>query len=158
MFFLVLWGLGLLASGLHFLFFGVPETLAEISSVILLDQFIFTFGSLGIIGIIINVFFAEKTSTMLGWPGGPYQIKYGFSQLGIGLMGVLAIWMRGPFWAATLINMYIYGLSGFWTHTQEMLENGKADASNVGNIIMNFFYQLFITLLSIFAGGIWIFN
>lgn len=156
MFFFVLWGLGLLASLIYFIFSGVPDTMAEICSVILLDQFIVTFGLLGVIGIIINVFYAEKTSSMLGWPGGPYQIKYGFSQLCIGLMGVLAIWMRGPFWAATLINMYIYGLSGFWTHTQEMINNGKADASNVGNIIMNFFYQSFITILSIIAGGIWL--
>lgn len=158
MWFLLLWGLGLLSSGFQFLIAGVPESMAEFCRVILLHQFVVTFGLVGVVGMLTNVFFAKKTLSMLGWPGGPFQIKYGFSQLGIGVMGVLAIWMKGPFWAATLINMYIYGLSGFVTHTQEMVQNGKPDASNVCNIIMNFFYQLFITVLSIYAGGIWVFN
>lgn len=158
MWFLLLWGLGLLGSAIYFLISGLPKNISEVCNILLLGQFVITFGSVAIVGMLTNVFFAKKNAEMLGWPGGPFQIKYGFSQLCIGVMGVMAIWFRGPFWAATLLNMYMYGLSGFWTHTQEMVQNGKPDASNVSNIIMNFFYQGFITVLSILAGGIWIFN
>lgn len=156
MWFLLLWGLGLATSAVYFFMTGLPQSISEISTRILLDQFIVTFGLVAVVGMLTNVFFANKTAKMLNWPGGPFQIKYGFAQLCLGAMGVMAIWFRGPFWAATLVNMYMYGLSGFWTHSQEMIQNKKLDASNVSNIIMNIFYQTFITVLSIFAGGIWI--
>ena len=156
MWFLLLWALGLLGALIEFLVYGFPETIPALCYSLLLWQFVITFGLVAVVGMITNVFYAKKTASMLSWPGGPFQIKYGFSQLCLGVMGVMCIWFHGTFWAATLVNMYMYGLSGFWTHTQEMVENGKADMSNICNSIMNFLYQLFITVLSIYVGGIWV--
>jgi hypothetical protein len=156
MWFLLLWGLGLATAMIHFLIVGFSKSTSEIASILLLHQFVVTFGLVAVVGMLTNVFFADKTAEMLKWPGGPFQIKYGFSQLCLGVMGVMAIWFHGTFWAATLVNMYLYGLSGFWTHGQEMIRNKKFDASNVCNTIMNICYQLFITILSIYAGGIWV--
>ena len=93
--------------------------------IIVLHQFIVTNGLIGVLGFYINVIKADDTAKSLGWPGGPFQIKYGFSQLGLGVMGVLSIWFKGPFWLGTLITMYIYGASGLWTHTQEMMKKGQ---------------------------------
>lgn len=156
MWFLLLWALGLGASYLYFLITGLPSNIQDISRVLLLGQFVITFGLVAVIGMITNVFFAKSTSKKLNWPGGPFQIKYGFCQLCLGVMGVMALWFHGNFWAATIVNMYLYGLSGFWTHTQEMLKNKKPDMSNVCNLIMNAFYQAFLTVLSIWSGGIWV--
>ena len=155
MWFLLLWAIGLLTAGVYFLTIQLPSSLSEICNIILLNQFIFTFGLIGIIGFYINVIIADKTSKNLGWPGGPFQIKYGFSQLGVGIMGIMSIWFRGNFWIGTLVAMYIYGLSGLWSHTQHMIQNKKLDASNLMNIIMDIIYQTFITVLSILAGNIW---
>lgn len=155
MWFLLLWGLGIASSVIYFCVTELPKNISEASSVLLLGQFVVTFGLVGVVGMVTNVFIADKMAKMLSWPGGPFQIKYGFSQLCLGVMGVMAIWYRELFWAATIVNMYMYGLSGFWTHTQEMLKNKKLDVSNVCNIIMNAFYQAFITILSILAGGVW---
>lgn len=158
MWFLVLWGLGIVTAGIQFLLNGVPGSTSEICSVVLLHQFAVTFGIMGIIGIISNLVLADKNANMLGWPGGPFQIKYGFSQLGIGVMGVMAIWFRGNFWAGVLVTIYVYAVSGLWTHTLEMIKNGKPDAMNVGNIIMCVTHQIMLTWLSIEAGGVWCFN
>lgn len=155
MWFLLLWALGLGYSGIEFWQHGLPQDIHELSRILLLGQFVVTFGLLGIVGMITNVFWANATATKLNWPGGPFQIKYGFSQLCIGVMGVMCLWFHGNFWAATLVNMYMYGLSGLWTHTQEMVKNKKPDLSNVSNLIMNALYQAFITLLSIWIGDIW---
>lgn len=156
MWFLLLWALGLIGSFGYFLANGFPNQIDEISRILLLGQFVITFGLVALVGMLTNVFFADNTAKQQGWPGGPFQIKYGFAQLCLGVMGVMTIWFQGTFWAATLVNMYIYGLSGFWTHTQEMIKNKKPDASNVCNLIMNAFYQAFITILSVLAGGIWL--
>jgi hypothetical protein len=130
--------------------------MSEISNILLLHQFVVTFGLVGVVGLLTNLCYADKFAEREGWPGGPFQIKYAFTQLCLGAMGIMAIWFRGPFWAATIVNMYIFGISGFWTHIHEMVKNKKPDANNVGNIIMNFFYQSFLTILSILAGGIWV--
>ena len=154
MWFLLLWGMGLLTSVIYFFIYGFPHNLAQVCNVLLLHQFVVTFGLVGVIGFIVNIILADKTAKQLGWSGGPFQIKYGFSQLGLGVMGVLAIWFRGYFWIATIVNMYIYGLSGFWTHTEEMFKHKKLDAGHISNLIMDVLYQAFITALSI-TGGLW---
>lgn len=156
MWFLLLWAFGLISSIVYILIMKSPITLIEVSRILLLGQFIVTFGLVGVVGLISNVFMAKKMANALNWPGGPFQIKYGFTQLCLGVMGVMTFWFRGTFWAATLVNMYMYGLSGFWTHTQEMIQNKKLDTSNVANLIMNLIYQSFITVLSLLAGDIWI--
>ncbi|HVT63378.1 MAG TPA: DUF6790 family protein [Legionellaceae bacterium] len=156
MWFLLLWALGLIASFVYFLISGFPREIHQMAHILLLGQFVVTFGLVAVIGMVTNVFFAETTAKQLKWPGGPFQIKYGFAQLCLGVMGVMAFWFHGNFWAATIVNMYMYGLSGYWTHTQEMLKNKKPDASNVCNLIMNTCYQLFLTILSIWAGDVWV--
>lgn len=114
-----------------------------------------TFGLIGIIGIFENIILAKKTAALVGWPHSPYQIKYGFCQLCLGYIGVMTFWVKGTFWIAALVTMYMYGLSGFWTHTAEMIKNKKIDRSNMSNLIMNLCYQLFITALSIATEEIW---
>lgn len=156
MWFLVLWLLGLISGGIHLYMLGFPGEMSEISRVLLLHQFVVTFGLVGVIGYVVNIARADQTAKMLGWPGGPFQVKYGFSQVGLGVMGIMAIWFQGNFWVGVLVTMYIYGLSGLWSHTYVMIKNRKVDGDSIGNLIMDVVYQTFITVLSIWAGGIWV--
>ena len=155
MWFLLLWFMGLIAALVHFVVVGVPVSLNELCKSILFYQFVVTFGLIGVIGVIVNVVYAKKTALKLGWPSGPFQIKYGFSQLTVGVMGIMTIWFKGSFWVGTLITMYLYGLSGLWSHTQLMIKNKRIDIGNIGNLVMDICYQAFITWLSIYAGGVW---
>lgn len=133
-------------------FINNPSLICEI---MLLHQFVVTFGLLGVIGFYINVVDADKTAKQLGWPGGPYQIKYGFSQLGIGVMGILCIWFKGGFWLGTLFTMYIYGVSGLWSHIAEMKRQKKVTAMDLGNIVVDVLYQVTLTVLSLQVSGVW---
>ncbi|HFE36858.1 MAG TPA: hypothetical protein ENK06_00380 [Gammaproteobacteria bacterium] len=155
MWFLLLWALGIISAVVHLFVTGWPSSLSEISTILLLHQFVVTFGLIGVIGVVVNIINADKTAKSLGWPGGPFQVKYGFSQLGLGVMGVLTIWFGGAFWVGALVSMYMYGLSGLWSHTQQMIKRKKVNATDISNLVMDVFYQTFITLLSIWAGGIW---
>lgn len=156
MFFLVLWVLGIITAVVDLYLKGFPSDPSLICSVLLLHQFVVTFGLLGITGLLSNMIFAKKNAEMIGWPGGPFQVKYGFSQLGLGVMGVMCIWFRDGFWLGTIVGMYIYGISGLWSHWNVMKMNKKADADSIANIIMDIAYQTFITILSIKIGGIWV--
>lgn len=154
MFFLVLWAFGLIASYCGLFSFSMFGNL-NIYQQFLLGQFAVTFVSVGIIGVIVNIIYADKMSKKLGWPGGPFQIKYGFSQFGLGLIGLLSIWYQGQFWVATLVTMYVYGLSGLWSHASLLYTDSRLDVGHLLNIIMDVSYQLFITYLSVLAGHIW---
>lgn len=156
MFFMVLWVLGIITAVVELFLKGFPSDLSQICTVLLLHQFVVTFGSLGITGLISNMILAKKNAESLGWPGGPFQVKYGFSQLGLGFMGVMCIWFRGGFWLGTIVGMYIYGISGLWSHWNVMKMNNKADAESIANIIMDIAYQTFITLLSLQISGVWV--
>lgn len=156
MIFLLFWALGIITAIVDLYLKGFPSDPSQVSSILLLHQFVVTFGILGITGLFSNMIFAKQNAEMIGWPGGPFQVKYGFSQLGLGVMGVMCIWFQGGFWLGTIVAMYIYGISGLWSHWNVMKMNKKADADSVGNIIMDIAYQAFITILSIIAGGIWI--
>jgi hypothetical protein len=151
MWFLLLWAVGIATGLMQIMRSQQAATVESVSHTMLLHQFVVTFGLIGIIGIVGNVLFAKQQATKLGWPGGPFQIKYGFSQLSLGVLGVMAIWFSGHFWVAALVNMYVYGLSGLWTHTLTMVEKQKVDAYSAGSIVMDIGYMTFLTALSIFA-------
>ena len=156
MFILVLIFAGFVTGFIHLAIAGGFSDIYNICYVLLLHQFVVTFGLLGIIGSITNIFKADENAKSLGWPGGPFQIKYGFSQLGLGVMGVLCIWLKEGFWLGTLVSMYIYGVSGFWSHIAEMKRQGKANKNDVGNLIIDVIYQVLLTVLYIYARQTWI--
>ncbi|MHB8064687.1 MAG: DUF6790 family protein, partial [Ruminiclostridium sp.] len=116
MWFFLLWVMGIVSAAVNFLITGFPSSMSELCTVLLLHQFVVTFGLVGVIGVVVNIIKADSTAKQLGWPGGPFQIKYGFSQFGLGVMGIMSIWFHGSFWLGTIVTMYIYGLSGFWSH------------------------------------------
>ena len=155
MFILVLIAAGIVTGGIQLAMGNGFGDISVVCSTLLLHQFVVTFGLLGIIGTITNIIKAEDNAKALGWPRGPFQIKYGFSQLGLGVMGVMCIWFRGGFWLGTLVSMYIYGVSSLWSHIAEMKRQGKATVNDVGNLIIDVIYQIMLTVLSVYAGGIW---
>ena len=166
MWILALMGAGAVSALVHLFVIGFDGGAGVICSVILLHQYVVTFGLIGIVGFYINVIKAEKTAKNLGWPGGPFQWKYGFSQLGMGAMGVMSIWFRGQFWLGTLVSMYVYGVSGLWSHSAELLRKrkvdkdrkskaDKADKVEIANIVLDVLYQVALTVLLLHVPEVW---
>ncbi|GAB3166458.1 hypothetical protein GCM10027059_25570 [Myceligenerans halotolerans] len=155
-------GAGILTAVIHLAFLGFPADQVTILKTLLLHQFVTSHGFIAVAGFIINVLYPKRTAAKLGWPSGPFQIKYGFTQLGLGVMGVLAIWFQGNFWVGVLVTLYMYGLSGLWTHTQEIVrkhrETGKWDKIEIFNIVLDVIYHLVLTWMSLQIPGIWSFQ
>lgn len=152
-------GAGLITSVVQLALQGFPDDHVVVLKTLLLGQFAVSHGIIAVLGFIINVLIPEKTAAQLGWPSGPFQIKYGFAQLGLGVIGVMAIWFQGNFWAATLVTLYIYGLSGLWTHTQEIWRKrrrtGKIDWTEFSNIVLDVVYHVVLTVMSLHIPGVW---
>ncbi len=161
MWILALIGLGVLTAVIQLALAGFPHDPVVVMSTLLLHQIVVTHGLIAVIGFVINVLTPQKTAAQLGWPSGPFQIKYGFAQFGLGVMGVLSIWLQGTFWAGTLVTLYIYGLSGLWTHTLEILrkrrETGRTDMIEVANIVLDVVYHVVLTWMSLQIPGVWSF-
>ncbi|WP_100448685.1 DUF6790 family protein [Glycomyces xiaoerkulensis] len=162
MWIVVIIGIGLLTAVVQLAVQGFSADYAQVMKTFLLHQFAVSHGIIAVGGFIINVLQPEKTAEKLGWPSGPFQVKYGFSQLGLGVMGVLAIWFQGNFWVGVLVTLYIYGISGLWTHTQEVLRKrragGKTDWVEVGNIVLDVVYHVVLTWMSTQIPGVWSFE
>lgn len=156
MIFLLFWIVGIITAIVDLYMKGFPSDLSQICNVLLLHQFVVTFGCLGITGLFSNMIFADKNAKSVGWPGGPFQIKYGFSQLGLGIMGIMCIWFRDGFWLGAIVSMYIYGISGLWSHYNVMKMDHKVNVNCIASIIMDIAYQTFITVLSIQTSGVWV--
>lgn len=155
MWILVIIAIGVITGYIDILISGSFGDVSAMCSTMLLHQFVITYGLIGVIGVITNIIKAEDNAKALGWPGGPFQIKYGFSQFGIGLIGIMCIWFRGRFWLGALITMYVYGISGLWSHIAEMKRQEKIIFADMVNIVVDILYQVILTILSIYAGGIW---
>lgn len=152
-------GAGIVTAVIQLAVQGFPADGVTILQTLLLHQFVVTHGIIAVAGFIINVLYPERTAAQLGWPSGPFQVKYGFAQFGLGVMGVMSIWFQGNFWVGTLVTLYIYGLSGLWTHTQEIIrkrrETGKVDAIEFVNIVLDIVYHLVLTWMSLQIPGVW---
>jgi len=159
MWIVVIIGAGILTAVVQLAFQGFPADSVQIIKALLLHQFAVSHGIIAVGGFIINVLMPEKTAAQLGWPSGPFQIKYGFAQVGLGVMGVMSIWFQGNFWVGTLVTLYIYGISGLWTHTQEVVRKrkltGKTDLIELGNIVLDVVYHLVLTWMSLQIPGVW---
>lgn len=162
MWIVVIIGGGVLTAVAQMALQGFPSDQAYVFKTLLLHQFVVSHGFIAVAGFIINVLYPERTAAKLGWPSGPFQIKYGFAQLGLGVMGVLAIWFQGNFWVGVLVTLYIYGASGLWTHTQEIArkrrETGRLDWIETGNIVLDVIYHLVLTWMSLQIPGVWSFT
>ena len=152
-------GIGVLTAIVQLALLGFPADQVVIFKTLLLHQFVVSHGIIAVGGFIINVLYPQRTAAQLGWPSGPFQVKYGFAQVGLGVMGVLSIFFQGNFWAATLVTLYVYGFSGLWTHTQEVVrkrrEGGGTEWIEVGNIVLDVVYHLVLTWMSLQIPGVW---
>jgi hypothetical protein len=69
----------------------------------------------------------------IGWaPGSPFQLELGFASLGLGVLGVLCIWLRGTFWLAPAIGRSIFLYGAAWVHLRDIAAHGNLSPGNAG--------------------------
>lgn len=104
----------------------------------------------GIGGIFValpHIVSPDSIANFIGWPAGsPFQLELGFASLGIAILGVLSLWLRGNFWIAPVVAQSTFLLGAAGIHIQDMREHSNFAAGNAGPVL---FYDIFIPLVAL---------
>ncbi len=92
-----------------------------------------------------HILVPDRVASFIGWPAGsPFQLELGFASLGIALLGILCIWIRGWFWLAPVVAQTVFLLGAGYVHIQDILLTGNLAPGNAGSIL---FYDLVIPIV-----------
>jgi hypothetical protein len=110
----------------------------KIVEVTLLYLLVISVGVGALISGFMHVFNGPATAKMIGWqPGSPFQYEVGVADMAFGLICVLCILFRGPFWLAAIIANSFFLFGCMIGHIRSLAESGNLAAYNIGpNIII----------------------
>ena len=83
-------------------------------------------GLMSLIAFIAHAFFENKTALMIGWESSPFQFEVAMANLGLGVVGILSIWIKKGFWLSTVITYAILAFGCAWLHLARTLNMGNA--------------------------------
>ena len=94
-----------------------------------------------------HFFVPDKVAQGIGWPTGSlFQQEIAFTNLGIGFLGILSLWLRGNFWTAAVIMSSTFLLGAGYIHIKDLIEKGNMNPLNSGLIL---YIDILIPLLAI---------
>jgi hypothetical protein len=97
-------------------------------------------GANGLSGAFGHIFLSDLIAQGVGWPtGSPFQLEMGFSNLLVGVLGLMAIGRRDGFRAAAILATTILGLGATTVHLWDIAAAGNLapgnTIQNVGNLL-----------------------
>lgn len=125
----------------HLIFTHSSMKLQNISSLMLKYSLFFNVGGLFIMGCAGQFLYAREISSCLGVSWSPFQYELGFSELAIGILGLLCPLLQRQFWLATIIvtSVWLLGASAVHIYTY-LLGNGS-----ILNASFVIFWNVFMT-------------
>lgn len=111
----------------------------------LLALIVSTIGLQGFFAFIGHFFKSDEVAEKIGWPtGNPFQKEIAFTNLSMGVLGILSIWFRGDFWLATIIAHGVFVFGAGCIHVKDMKQKDNKNIFNAGpvlyfDILMPFF-------------------
>lgn len=109
-----------------------PISKEKTIELMLLYQLVFNIGFLGILSFIGLTFMPEISADYLGWSQCRFQQELANVNLGYGILGILCIWFRGLFWAATVIGASIWLFGDGVHHFFDAFVNLNFSEGNLG--------------------------
>ena len=95
-----------------------------------------------------HIIFSDQVAEFIGWAAGsPFQVELGFVSLGLALVGILCIWIRGWFWLAPVIAQTVFLWGAAYVHIQEIVLYENLSPCNAGAIV---FYDIAVPVLGCF--------
>jgi hypothetical protein len=82
-------------------------------------------GLMSLIAFVAHTFFTVKTAHMMGWePNSPFQFEAAMANLGLGIVGILSIWIKRGFWLSTVITYVTLAFGCAWLHLAKTFNMG----------------------------------
>jgi hypothetical protein len=122
---------------------GALRDRVHVVRLLLLYLLVLGIGVGGLWGFVGHFLMSDVVAISIGWrTGSPFQQELAFYHLGLGVLGVLALWVRDRLWLAVglLSSIFLYGAG--WVHLTDFLVRGNTAARNwgvgvlVGNVIV----------------------
>lgn len=149
LFFLSIYILGLIGFVIHVI--KIPSqnrTKAKLIELFLLYQLVFSVGITSLVAFYGLTFMAEYIAKYTNWPECPFQQELGNVNLAFGVLGILCIWYRRLFWAATVIGFSVWILSDGIHHVLESIYTHNYSEGNVGVILyLDFIIPILLLIL-----------
>ena len=92
-------------------------------------------GVSGMVAFVGHAFYADSIARSIGWqPGSPFQFEIAVTNLSYGVLGLMCIWIRGPFWLATGVGNSVLLLGCNYGHLYDAFAKGNYALNNYGLI------------------------
>lgn len=133
LFFVSIYAIGLLAFFFHWS--RLPEnekTRSRWIELFLLYQLVFSLGITSIVAFFGLTFMPDHVAEITGWPASPFEQQLANVNLGYGLLGIMCIWYRRLFWAATIFGFSVWILGDGIHHAWHWLVHGNDSPGNIG--------------------------
>ncbi|CRX38269.1 DUF6790 family protein [Estrella lausannensis] len=111
----------------------------------------FNIGIMGLLGFYGHAFMADEIARLIGWPtGSPFQSEIAAANLSYGVIGVIAPFMKRPFWYATIIGNAVFLIGALVVHIHQYFAFGNIDPYNIGVFV--WVDDLIVPLILLFLG------
>jgi hypothetical protein len=145
MIFIIIYGIGILAALIHLA--RSKDRSSHNILTIALTYFFLCLGLVGIWGFIGHTFYPDQIAQYVGWPtGNPFQLEIAWVNLGLAIVGLLGIFIRGNFWLATLIMTTVFFWGAAYEHLVQMLKFQDYSPGNSGAVL---YLDLIVPLVGI---------
>lgn len=134
--------LAVAAAIVQIIFLGTPPL-----STFLLSLIVCTIGLQGLFSFFGHFFNSDAVAKGIGWPtGNPFQKEIAFTNLSMGILGILSIWIHGDFWLATIIARSVFVWGAGYVHVQDLKEKGNVSSLNAGPVL---YFDIFLPFVLI---------
>lgn len=133
---LVLFFASLLIPFLQILFIDKYFRFQNIPEILLKYALFFNVGCLFIVGSAGQFLYAPEIAAGVGWGWSPFQYELAFSELGLGIVGLLAPLFRKGFWLATIIASSVWLMGGSAVHLYSLWYEGNAAITTANFVII----------------------
>jgi hypothetical protein len=152
MVFVALTAIGLILGILYLAIQKQPRTKKRVTEVLLLYLFAFPVGLGGLVGFAGHTLRAVPVAASIGWAAGnPFQYEVAVANLAFGILGILCLWFRNGFWAATAIGWSIFLLGAAGVHLYEIHTGQPYAPGNAGGIL---YFDIFMPVLVLALLGV----
>lgn len=126
----------LLLAGAHILLDRNARTTAHRIEIVVMYLLAISVGANGLSGAYGHLFLSDLVAEGIGWEAGsPFQLEMGYTNLALGILGMVALARRHDFRLATIIAVTVVGVGATIVHLMDIAAHGNLAP---GNTIQNF--------------------
>ncbi len=95
-------------------------------------------GFLSLRGFVGHMFMSDSVASQIGWAtGSPFQTELAFYSLGIGIAGLLTVWLKGHMITGLVITKVVFWYGAAYVHIHDAVVNANFSALNIGAPLVN---------------------